>query len=64
MTILDKDYPKTCAGCFSMRCQRCVIMDSKSVFEYLIKDAPQKKPNWCPCHEFEVGVDVNHENQR
>ena len=63
MTILDKEYPDKCAGCFAMRCQKCVIMDSKSVFEYLTKESEKKKPDWCPCHEFMVGVDVNRKGE-
>ena len=74
MIILDKEYPEQCSGCFAMRCQKCVIMDSKSVFDYLVKDATKKKPDWCPCRKLseligsrmsvweDMGVNVNDEN--
>lgn len=50
MVIADINYPKNgCSTpCPSMRCQKCILMDSISIFDYLKKDREKDRPDWCP----------------
>ena len=50
MVMVNIEYPeKGCSTpCKAMRCQKCVLHDSTSVFEYLAKDREKDKPDWCP----------------
>lgn len=50
MVVIDIDYPKNgCSTpCPAMRCQKCILKDSVSVFDYIAKERKQDRPDWCP----------------
>ena len=48
MIIVDKPKPEKCAGCWAMRCSKCIISDSKNISDY---QANGTKPDWCPVKE-------------
>lgn len=50
MVVIDIDYPKNgCSTpCPAMRCQKCILKDSVSVFDYIVKERKQDRPDWCP----------------
>ena len=52
MVMVNIEYPeKGCSTpCKAMRCQKCVLHDSTSVFKYLAKDREKDKPDWCPIY--------------
>ena len=51
MVIVNKHMPEKCAGCWAMRCSKCIISDSKSVFE---NQANGTRPDWCPVIEVRL----------
>jgi len=50
MVMANIEYPeKGCSTpCPAMRCQKCVLHNSESVFNYLAKDREKDRPDWCP----------------
>ena len=45
MVTVDIPMPTSCSNCVAMRCQKCIISDSKTVLEYQVN---KSRPDWCP----------------
>ena len=48
MVLIDMKMPNGCIDCAAMRCQMCIICDSKKVADYVFAKVSDKKPLWCP----------------
>lgn len=50
MVLVNINYPeKGCSTpCPAMRCQKCIISESKNVLDFLKKDREKNRPDWCP----------------
>lgn len=60
MVIVDKKMPEKCAGCWAMRCSKCIISDSKNIMEY---QSNGTKPAWCPVKEDADKIVIGLENE-
>lgn len=60
MIIVDKPMPTKCAGCWAMRCSKCIISDSKNIMEY---QSNGTKPAWCPVKEDADKIVISLENE-